>query len=98
MGILLSSLTKGFSLIWIEEVLSMTREFEEFKNTVRNGEMIGSIKFSQNVTDFDLAVYYALSKMYVTGGENEFTVEEIHSNMLKYCGRDVFELEGASNA
>lgn len=60
--------------------------FQEFLLFVRAEEQKGTIKFSKNLTDYDIAVYYATS---LIGNEKgypcEITVEEIADKIREFA-------------
>lgn len=57
--------------------------FEEFKNIIRKGEANGEIKTSKTLTDYDLAVQWAMGKIGERKGYPcDITLNEIWEEML----------------
>lgn len=65
----------------------MTEEFKQFLATIREGERKGHIKTSKPLTDFDIAVQFAIGKL---GDEQGYplsaTPGEIQEAIIKHCG------------
>ena len=58
-------------------------KFEEFKRNVRQAEAIGIVRFSKPMTDFDLAVQWAVTKVGKKKGGYpcDMTADEIYAEM-----------------
>lgn len=70
----------------------MTVEFKDFLSTIRLAEKTGKIKTSEPLSDFDLAVTFAIGKIgEIRGYPFEATEAEIHAALLLFCGTDVFK-------
>lgn len=72
--------------------MTLTKEFLEFMRIIRDGEALGEIKSSKPITDFDLAVQFAIGKLFEKG-IREMTTEDIWKSMIENCGEDAFELQ-----
>lgn len=70
----------------------MTKEFEDFLSQIRFAEKRGTIKTSKPLSDFDLAVTFAVDKIgEIRGAPCNATIDEIHAALLLFCGADVYE-------
>ena len=63
--------------------------FEEFKNIIRKGETDGEIKTSKPLTDYDLAVQWAIGKIGERKGYPcDITLNEIWEEMFPLLNDD----------
>lgn len=61
-------------------------EFDEFVKTIRRGIADGEIKLSQELTDLDLAVTFAVGKIGERKGYPcEITPDEIYSEIMGFA-------------
>lgn len=76
----------GYTAVTIDAKMT----FKEFCDIFRDGIASGEIKSSAEITDFDLAVQYAIGREMIErgGGELQTTVEEIYDLIGKHCGID----------
>lgn len=65
--------------------------YEEFCEIVRAGIASGEVKTTQELSDLDLAIQYAIGQEMQErgGGELQTTAEEIYFLIGKHCGEDV---------
>lgn len=67
--------------------MKLTKEFLKFMEIIREGEALGEIKSSKPITDFDLAVQFAIGKSFEKG-IRIMTTADIYRAMIEYCGED----------
>ena len=61
-------------------------EFNEFVSIIRRGIAEGEIKLSQELTDFDLAVQFAVGRIVEKKGYPcEVTADEIYSEIMEFA-------------
>ena len=58
--------------------------FDQFVKNVRDAEARGEIHFSKPVSDFDLAVNYAVIRI-SNKGKHTFTAHEVFYEMMKFA-------------
>lgn len=65
--------------------------YNEFCEIVRAGIARGEVKTTQELSDLDLAIQYAIGQEMQErgGGELQTTAEEIYFLIGKHCGADV---------
>ncbi len=61
--------------------------FEEFLASVKRDLAAGTMRVSQPVTDYDWAVYFAVSRLRERG-KTEMTLTEIYHEMQTFCKPD----------
>lgn len=73
--------------------------FETFKNIIRNGEAKGEIKISEPLTDFDLAVQWAIGNIGERKGYPcDITADEIWQELYPLYEADVHGVTDFLNA
>lgn len=73
--------------------MNITDEFMDYLFIIREGERTGEIKISQPVTDFDLAVMFALGKL-TERGIMKMTQEDLGREMQSQCGEGIWQCTG----